>query len=182
MRISSKKPFYKRKKIIAIFLIITVLIAGGATFAIKNTSNNSSQLPEKTKPEREKKEEKRGQEPIASDNEQEKEAVRADSSANINSDTIEAPNITRAQQVDGFIRVSAIFNNPSSGTCILRFEQSGQRSVQKEAPVVVGPSYYSCNGFRVPAAELPSKGKWNIIVIHEQNGKSAHSNKEIDVR
>ncbi len=182
MRISSKKPFYKRKKVVALFLIIFVIITGATVFALRSNDNKSTNPSSgKAKPEKTEKKESVKQESVASDSEQEKEAVRVSDSV-ASSDSIEAPNITRAEQIGDFIRVSAIFNNPSNGKCILKFEQAGQTRLQKEAPVVIGPSYYACNGFRVPRSELPNSGGWNIIIIHELNGKTARASKELDVQ
>lgn len=183
MKISSKKPFLKRKKVLVfIFVIFVLAISGVAAFALQSNDNmDSDPSSGKAKPEKTEKKEKAKQEVVSSNDEQEKDAVRIESSTP-SSNSVETPNITRAEQVGDLIRVSAIFNNPSSGKCVLRFEKSGQATLQKEAPVVIGPSYYACNGFRVPVSELPSKGKWSIIVIHELNGKSARSNKEINVQ
>lgn len=182
MKISSKKPFYRRKKfIITLFAILAVAVSVGVFVYIGGSDKNNDPSSGKAKPEKRERKEQSKQESVSSENEQEKDAVRI-SDSTPSSSNVETPNITSAQLVGDYIRVSAIFSKPSSGKCILKFEQTGQTKLQKEAPIVVGPSYYVCNGFRVPASELPAKGKWNIIVIHELNGKTARSNKEINVQ
>jgi len=90
----------------------------------------------------------------------------------------ETPNITRAEQSGSSIRVSAIFNNASNGKCVLRLEKAGSSSIVKEALIIVGPSYYVCNGFQVPRTELSTGGEWSAIVTHELNGKSSTSERK----
>lgn len=90
----------------------------------------------------------------------------------------EIANITRAEQSGSGIRVSATFNSASNGKCVLRLEKSGYSSIVKEASIVVGPSYYACNGFRVPRSELPVGGEWSAIVTHELGGKSSTSERK----
>jgi len=92
--------------------------------------------------------------------------------------TPETPNITRAEQSGNSIRVSAIFNNASNGKCVLRLEKAGSSSIVKEALIIVGPSYYACNGFLVPKTELSTGGEWSAIVTHELDGKSSTSERK----
>jgi hypothetical protein len=95
------------------------------------------------------------------------------------STTPEVPNITRAEQSGSSIRISAIFNSASNGKCILSLEKAGQASVVKEAPIIVGPSYYTCSGFQVPRAELAVNGQWSAIILHDINGKRSASERRI---
>ncbi len=67
MKISSKKPFYKRKKIIAIILIVVILAAGAGVFALTNTNGKDAD-PSKDKAKPEKTEEKTKKESVASEN------------------------------------------------------------------------------------------------------------------
>lgn len=97
--------------------------------------------------------------------------------------TPEKPVITRAEASGDFLRISAILNQPSTGTCLLTLEKSGLSPVTKTAPIIVGPSYYTCNGFRIPLTDLPSGGEWSVIVTHQHEGKSTPSDtKTINVQ
>ncbi|MEX0748990.1 MAG: hypothetical protein WD467_02160 [Candidatus Saccharimonadales bacterium] len=88
---------------------------------------------------------------------------------------IEKPHITRYEQSGDAIRVSAIFNTISSGTCRLTLEKAGHESIVRSAEVVVGPNYYACDGFRIPIAELPAMGEWKVSVAHLQGNQSVSS-------
>ena len=97
------------------------------------------------------------------------------------SESIEAPVITRAEIVNGNVRVSAILNSASNGSCKLVISK-GDRTVEKSARIVVGPTYYSCDGFRFSTDELGEDGKWSVYVVHETSDKTAKSEvKTIDV-
>lgn len=94
-----------------------------------------------------------------------------------------APEIPKIIMSEGIqsgdsIRVSATLNNASNGKCILRLEKTGYSSIVKEAPVVVAPSNYACDGFRVPRSELPVGGQWSAIVTHELSGKNSTSERK----
>lgn len=91
----------------------------------------------------------------------------------------EVLNITRAEQSGSSIRVSAILSNASNGKCILSLEKTGQASIVKEAPVIIGPSYYTCSGFQIPRSELPTAGQWTAIVLHDINGKRSASERRV---
>lgn len=86
----------------------------------------------------------------------------------------EKPTITRAEVSGDYVRVSATFSRPSSGTCRLSLEKKGAASVVKDAQIVVGPSYYTCDGFRIPKSEF-SSGQWTGTVTHILSGKSTVS-------
>lgn len=89
---------------------------------------------------------------------------------------LEKPNITRAEQSGDFIRVSALLSQPSTGECKASFTKDGSASLDKRAKIIVGPSYYTCNGFRIPRSEFAPSGQWKVTVTHELNGKQAVSN------
>lgn len=97
-----------------------------------------------------------------------------DSTAN-GSGNIAAPQISRAEQSGNDIRVAASFDTATSGSCELRLERRGAKTVTKTVEIIVGSSYYACNGFRVPVSELSASGEWSARVIHKLNGRSASS-------
>ena len=88
---------------------------------------------------------------------------------------LEKPMITRAEVSNGFVRVSAIFSSSSSGTCVLEMKKTGQPSLTKSANIIVGPSYYLCDGFRFSSSELSTNGEWIATVTHVSNGRSSSS-------
>ena len=97
------------------------------------------------------------------------------------SESIEAPVITRSEVVNGNVRVSAILNSASSGSCKLVMSK-GDRTIEKSARIIIGPTYYGCDGFRFSTDELGEDGKWSVYVVHEASGKTAKSEvKTIDV-
>lgn len=105
--------------------------------------------------------------------------IIAPSPQSSNGSDLEKPNISRADITRGDIRVVATFTMPSSGTCELLLEKQGYATIVKQAKVVVAPSYYTCNGFRVPITELPSKGEWQAKIIHKQDSSSIESDIKI---
>lgn len=84
---------------------------------------------------------------------------------------IEKPVITRAELSGDNIRISAIFSEPSSGNCLVTIEKAGHTAITKTASIIVGPSYYTCNGFRIPRTELPASGVWTVTVTHQLEGR-----------
>lgn len=106
-----------------------------------------------------------------------KTVIPAENSTNSN-DTVEKPTITRASLSGANVRVSAIFTTTTSGSCTVTFKKSGQATITKEAAVVVGSSYYTCNGFLIPISEFPAKGEWTVTVIHTQDSKTATSDEQ----
>lgn len=93
------------------------------------------------------------------------------------SEAVQKPTITRAQQVNDNIRVTAIFNQATLGSCTVKFEKDGQ-TVSESAQIVVGPSYYSCDGFLIDKSKFPATGDWDVWVTHIQDGKSSNSDKQ----
>ena len=88
---------------------------------------------------------------------------------------IEKPLITRAEQSGANVRVSAIFSKPAYGDCLLTIEKVGQTTLSQTAQVVVGPSYYACDGFVINVNSFPSKGDWTVTVVHRYNKESVAS-------
>lgn len=87
----------------------------------------------------------------------------------------EKPAITRAEQSGDYIRISAIFTKISTGTCALTLEKVGSSTISKSASIIVGPSYYTCNGFKVSRTELPSSGEWTAKITHQLDSKTTVS-------
>ncbi len=85
----------------------------------------------------------------------------------------EVPQVTRAEISNGTLRVSAILASSSTGTCELIVEQDGEEISKTSAPVVVGPSYFTCDGFRLSADKFGADGSLTIRVTHTLNGSSS---------
>lgn len=173
MKIKSTK---RTKKIIIIAIIIFIFaLAAGAFYLYSNQKNNNDKGLSTVENNRvEDKDQKLTDGELPAED---KTIVSEESTPNSRGN-IEAPNITRAEQTGAFIRVSAIFSKPSSGKCLLKIQRAGFNSINKEAQIIIGPSYYVCNGFRVPVADLPAKGVWDVIVVHEAEGKTVNSEKK----
>lgn len=98
---------------------------------------------------------------------------------NNNSNAPEKPQITRAEQTaNGSIRIAATLSNASTGDCLLTLSQ-GAQTIKKTASIIVGPSYYTCDGFLVSRSELPSGGEWQATVYHERDGASTASDTKV---
>lgn len=98
--------------------------------------------------------------------------------------TPEKPLITRATQTsDGSLRVSAMFSNTSSGECTIRLQKHGVSSIEKSAKIIVGPSYYTCDGFLISRSDIPVAGVWTVSIIHKEGSTSAESEAiELDIK
>jgi hypothetical protein len=94
---------------------------------------------------------------------------------NSQSSNLEKPTLTRAEQSSENIRVSAIFTQPAYGTCEAVFSKEGYSTITKTASIILGPSYYTCNGFLIPMSEFPAKGPWIVKVIHRQDNRVVES-------
>lgn len=94
------------------------------------------------------------------------------------SGNIEKPTITRAEQNGDFIRISVVLTDASSGTCVVSLSKSGESTLEKSARIVVGPSYYTCDGFRIPRSELGASGEWQVVVSHTYNDQRSDSDKK----
>lgn len=173
MKIKSTK---RTKKIIIIAIIIFIFaLAAGAFYLYSNQKNNNDKGLSTVENNRV---EDKDQKLTDGELPAEDKTIVSDESTPISGGNIEVPNVTRAEQTGDFIRVSALFSKPSSGRCILKIQRPGANTISREAQIIVGPSYYVCNGFRIPVADLPSKGAWDIIVVHEAEGKTANSEKK----
>ena len=88
---------------------------------------------------------------------------------------IEKPTITRANQSGTTVRISAIFSKPAFGDCVLTIEKADQTTITRTVQVVVGPSYYVCDGFVLNTNIFPSSGNWTVTVTHKHNNESVFS-------
>lgn len=91
-------------------------------------------------------------------------------------DRPEKPLITRATQTaNGSVRISATLANASDGTCGLQLKKDGAPTVERSVRIIVGPFYYTCDGFLIPRADIPQGGSWSATIIHNLNGGSVSS-------
>lgn len=175
----------KNRKIILSFaiLVTTVLIGIGVYVFVKQNNENRRQQEslesiDANKAQNEKPIQGTSPEDSASSSNQVtddgKTIVPTDPATNSDSD-LEKPVITRAEQTGMNVRVSAIFTQPAYGSCTVIFEKQGEKAISRSAQVVVGSSYYSCNGFLIPISDFSSKGEWQVKITHENNGKTATS-------
>ncbi len=178
MKIKSKGK--KKRLFIGAAIVLTILLSLSIFFWIKSQEDAKQKIAEneyvkesKSKPKKKDKEPQPAESPQQIQEEGEKITRTSDRSSNTGSP--EAPTITRAEQVGDTIRISAMLNKPSSGRCVLKLSQTGSATIQKDVSVVVGPSYYICNGFRIPRSEFPVGGTWNILVVHQLGGQSSSS-------
>ena len=96
----------------------------------------------------------------------------------------EKPNVTRAEykESDDEVRVAAIFDKQSEGTCLLRMAKDGEETIKRTAEIITAPTYYACDGFRIPGSEFPSGGTWSVTVTHKVGDAATTSEvKYVDV-
>ncbi len=180
MKIKNRKKLSKKKLALLIACLLLLGSVGGyIAYSVNKTADNNKKLSTVEDNQVEDEEQPLVDDYEDSTNSSGKEKVLQPSASSRSAqNSLEKPNITRAEQTGDFIRVSAIFSQSSSGRCILKISKVGQPTIQKEVSIVVGPSYYACNGFRVPRTEIPSAGKWDIIVVHELNGEAVNSDRK----
>lgn len=163
----------KNKKILIISVVSIVVIAASASayFLLFNKKDaDSNSVPSDSNSVTDK------NQPITDGTSSGEDKVITPSPSNNDTGTPpEKPSVTRAEQSGSNIRVSAIFTKSSSGDCLLTLEKSGETTVTKTAAIIVGPSYYTCNGFLVPRSELGAAGEWTATVTHRLDGKSTVS-------
>lgn len=175
MKVKTNIQNRKTVKRTAVVTIATVLILGGSVaaynyFQIENGVKTQPGAPSS----------------LESDNadsvQDDKVIVAPEEVEAVESLNLEKPTITRAEQdSSGKIRVSAIFTSPTSGTCKVIFEKNGEPTITKSAEIVVGPSYYACNGFLVPLAEFSVGGDWQLSIEHTLNDTTSSTEKQIIV-
>lgn len=77
------------------------------------------------------------------------------------------PQIIRAEQSGSEISISVIFPKQVNGQCRLSLSKNGFKTYEQTVSVIVGATYYTCNGFRFAANILPADGEWssNVTLI-----------------
>jgi cytoskeletal protein RodZ len=186
----------KKHTVISVVIILMLAVGGGyALWQNQNRATNSQDKPssngssqeeisqEETDPGRVKEDQVVDDSPDnnnSSDNES-SEPSNNDSSGNSEGPAPEKPNVTRAEykKSDDEVRVAAIFDNSSDGTCLLRLEKSGYNTVKRTAGIITAPSYYACDGFRVAANKLPARGEWKATVTHKVDERTTVSDSHL---
>ena len=80
------------------------------------------------------------------------------------------------------VTVRAIIEGATSGTCNLKFTRSGASSIELEAPIISGPTYFTCEGFDVEASRFTEKGEWELeLKVNSNDGKSGSEKRMITV-
>lgn len=102
-----------------------------------------------------------------------KPVVEPKSTETKKNDNIATPTILSATQTDsGHVRVSASFTETANGTCQLTLKKAGESTITKTAEIIVVPSGYACDGFKV---SVPSEGGWSATVTHIYKGSMSQS-------
>jgi cytoskeletal protein RodZ len=159
------------KKLIILSLVILVLTSLGVLFAMSKQPTKTTSEP-LTKENNHVDNEKQ---PITNSDSGTADKTLPPSSTSSGSSAPEKFSITRAEVSGDYLRVSAIINNPSTGSCILKLEKQGYDAVSETSAIIVGPNYYTCDGFRVPLSKLPAHGEWTVSVTHQLGGQTTIS-------
>jgi hypothetical protein len=180
MKINTKKNKYKKSLVILGALILLGAAGAGAYYFMRTSQDakhrqDSSASIDANKNGSEGKESIQGDTNTGQNTNDDKTITPSPPENGTSTSNLEKPTVTRANQSSTNIRVSAIFNQPAFGTCDVVFSKEGSSTIIKSAPIVLGPSYYTCNGFLVPVSEFPTKGSWNVKVIHKQDSSSVES-------
>lgn len=173
----SKKNNKNNKRLFIILAILAVVLIGGGVAAytiISNSNKKSAETSDSVDADKTSEALSGNETPIEGNNDDEKVIVPT-SPSDEESVAVEAPIITRASQDGDKIKIAAIFNQPAYGTCELKIEKQNEKTITQTVAVVVGSSYYACNGFTVPRSSFTSTGTWNITITHIYSGASATS-------
>lgn len=175
-----KTPNKNRKIILSFVILIIVVIFGiGVYIFVKQTNENRRQQESFESIDANK---SQNQKPIqgtlpedtdSSSNQatDDGKTIVPTAPATSNDSDLEKPVITRAERIGANVRVSAIFTKPAYGSCTIIFEKQGEKAISRSVQIVVGSSYYNCNGFLIPMSDFSSNGQWQVKVNHENNGK-----------
>ena len=169
-----------KKKIIILSILTLLVLGAGVYFAVRSYNDNDQNAIESINQESASSESKnpiKGTVDTSKDSDP-KTIIPSDEGQETSNSELEKPQITRAEQSGTNVRVAAIYTNPAFGTCSVVFEKSAESSVVRSAAVVVGPSYYSCDGFLIPLADFSTKGEWTVRVEHTFNGETVSSDKQ----
>ena len=176
MKLQDSSAHRNKRIIIITSIVIAVLIASAATayFVNKNSQSNTTQTSPTIDANKSDEALEGNEKPIDGSTDDEKVIVPTEPENN-NSTSLEAATITRASQDGDRIRIAAIFNQPAYGTCELRIEKTGETTITASSAIVVGASYYSCDGFMLQRNEFSNPGTWEVTVIHKSSSGSIKS-------
>lgn len=181
--LSSRKQFFTRRKLVIGGLLILIILVGICFYMYQQNKNYNEQQLSTVEKNYVSNEDKKKSTDSSSQNKSSttpsSDEKTIPSNATVDSGAVpEKPNITRAEQSGDSIRVSAIFTQATNGKCILKLEKNGS-TITKEADIIIGASYYTCNGFRIPRSEIPTSGEWQASVTHSLNGKTSDTEVKI---
>ena len=164
-----------KKLVITILSALVLLAAAGVFFALKKGQINSSSEPVT----KESNNVTNTDQPLTTDSAISSENKTLSPSPETSNPTQtgapEKISITRAEASGEYFRVSGITSGPSSGSCILKLEKQGFTTITESAPIIVGPNYYTCDGFRIPLAKFPARGEWAVSITHQLGDRSTVS-------
>lgn len=71
--------------------------------------------------------------------------------------------VTTASVASDLLRIRALVNGTTEGTCQLRLTQN-QLLVEKSANIVLKGTVYTCDGFDIALSEFTAKGTWDYTL------------------
>jgi hypothetical protein len=87
--------------------------------------------------------------------------------------------LSRATIGDKLLTVSGYAETATPGTCTLTLTQSGRKTLTYTSPAELEVSNVSCNPFRIPLSDFPTKGQWKAVIAFSGKGLSGTSNEWI---
>jgi hypothetical protein len=87
--------------------------------------------------------------------------------------------LSRATVGESVLTVAGYAETTKDGTCTLTLTKTGQKTLTYTNPTELEVSTVSCNPFRVPLNDFPSKGNWKAVITFEGSGLRGTSNEWI---
>ncbi len=87
--------------------------------------------------------------------------------------------LSRATVGDTILTVSGYAETTTPGTCKLTLTRSGQKKLTYTSPAELEVSNVSCNPFRIPLSDFPTKGQWKAVITFAAPGLTGTSNEWI---
>lgn len=73
------------------------------------------------------------------------------------------------------LQIATLVNGITTGTCNLKVAQSGQATLTRSEDLILQVNAYVCPVINIPLSSFPNRGKWDVSMSVESNGKTVSS-------
>lgn len=84
--------------------------------------------------------------------------------------------LSRVTVGDDLVTVTGFADTAKAGKCTLTLTQTGQKTLTYTSPAELEVSTVSCNPFRIPRSDFPTKGEWRAVITFRATGLAGTSN------